>query len=130
MERVEKIKVALIVVTTIFFFAGINSATAKSVYAITDHDASTLKAYKIQGNQLQEQANIYGYGFQYNPLTGDYGGGQLTGFWMDDTPFSIDLWYSSYPGAPIIDTYAHIVLIPEPATLLLLGSGGLFLRKI
>jgi parallel beta-helix repeat protein len=59
MERVEKITVALIVVTIISFFAGINSARAKSVYAITEHDASTLKAYKILGNQLQEQANVY-----------------------------------------------------------------------
>jgi len=59
MERVEKIKVALMVVTIISFLASTNSAIAKSVYAITDHDASTLKAYKIQGNQLQEQANVY-----------------------------------------------------------------------
>ena len=58
MERVEKIKGALIVVTAICFLAGINSAIAKSVYAITDHGASTLKAYRIQGNQLEYQANV------------------------------------------------------------------------
>jgi hypothetical protein len=74
--------------------------------------------------------NIYGYGFEYDPLAGDYRGGQLTGFWLDDTPFSIDLFGD--PGGPSsapIDTYSHIVLIPEPATILLLGLGGLFLRK-
>jgi hypothetical protein len=69
--------------------------------------------------------NIYGYDFQYNPLAGDYRGGQLTGFWMDDTPFSIDLYYDDTPGGVPVDTYAHIVLIPEPATLLLLGLGVL-----
>jgi hypothetical protein len=74
--------------------------------------------------------NIYGYGFEYNPLAGDYRGGQLTGFWMNDTPFSIDLYYSDTPGGPIIDTYAHIVLIPEPSTLLLLGLGVLMQRRL
>jgi len=73
--------------------------------------------------------NIYGYGFQYNPLAGDYRGGQLTGFWMNDTAFSIDLWYLNVPYAPLIDTWPHIVLIPEPATLLLLGLGVLILKK-
>ena len=73
--------------------------------------------------------NIYGYGFEYDPLAGDYRGGQLTGFWLDDTPFSIDLYYDDTPGGAIIDTYPHIVLIPEPTTILLLTLGGLILKK-
>jgi hypothetical protein len=73
--------------------------------------------------------SIFGYGFNYDPLAGDYRGGQVTGFWLDDTPFSIDLYYDDTPGGPVIDTWSHIVLIPEPATILLLGLGGLFLRK-
>ena len=73
---------------------------------------------------------IYGYGFQYDPLAGDYRGGQLTGFWMNNTPFSIDLYYSDTPGGPLIDTYSHIVLIPEPATFLLLGLGVLLQRRL
>jgi hypothetical protein len=74
--------------------------------------------------------NIYGYNFQYNPLAGDYRGGQLTGFWMNDTPFSIDL-YAVYnpPYGGTIDTWSHVVLIPEPATILLLGLGVLMLKK-
>jgi hypothetical protein len=72
--------------------------------------------------------NIYGYGFEYNPLAGDYRGGQLTGFWLDDTPFSIDLYYDDTPGGPFIDTYSHIVLIPEPATILLIGLGAFNIR--
>jgi len=72
--------------------------------------------------------DIYGYGFQYNPLAGDYRGGQLTGFWMDDTPFSIDL-YAVYnpPYGGTIDTWSHISLheIPEPCTLALLAFGAI-----
>jgi hypothetical protein len=74
--------------------------------------------------------NIYGYGFQYDPLAGDYQGGQLTGFWLDDTPFSIDLYYNYKQGGLLIDTYSHIVLIPEPATIFLIGLGVLMQRKL
>ena len=75
--------------------------------------------------------NIYGYGFEYNPLAGDYRGGQLAGFWLDDTPFSIDLYYSDTPGGPIIDTWSHITLheIPEPCTLALMALGAMRLRN-
>jgi len=80
---------------------------------------------------ISSTVNIYGYGFQYNPLAGDYRGGQLTGFWLNDTPFSIDL-YAVYnpPYGATIDTWSHVVLIPEPATLLLLGLGVLMQRKL
>ncbi len=72
--------------------------------------------------------SIFGYGFNYDPLAGGYRGGQLTGFWLDDTPFSIDLYYDDTPGGPIINTWSHIILIPEPATLLLLGLGAIDIR--
>ena len=71
--------------------------------------------------------NIYGYGFQFDRYGGKYGDGLLTGFWGDYTPFSIN-----YYDAEIHDyTYQHVILyeIPEPATLLLLGLGGVLLRK-
>ncbi len=74
--------------------------------------------------------SIYGYGFEYDPLAGDYRGGQLTGFWLDDTPFSIDLYYEDEPSGPLIDTWSHIMLIPEPATILLLGLGAIDIRII
>jgi hypothetical protein len=72
--------------------------------------------------------NIYGYGFDYDPIAGNDRGGQLTGFWVDDTPFSIDLYYLKAPGAPFIDTWSHITLIPEPTTILLLGLGAINIR--
>jgi len=65
--------------------------------------------------------HIYGYGFNNDP----FGGSPLTGFWADGTPFSINLIDDTIP------TYDQIVfhIIPEPGTMLLLGLGGLLLRK-
>ena len=65
--------------------------------------------------------NVYGYGFSYDPLGGAREGGQLTGMWLNDTPFSIDLYDAQ--------TYEHINLIPEPCTLALLALGTLLAKK-
>jgi len=88
----------------------------------------TISNYLLAYGDDSLTVNIYGYGFEYDPLAGDYRGGQLTGFWGDDTPFSIDLYYDDTPGGAIIDTYPHIVLIPEPATILLFGLGAINIR--
>ena len=57
MKPSSQLIIALAIISfTSFLFC--NSALAKSVYAITDHEASTLKAYKIIGDQLQYQANV------------------------------------------------------------------------
>jgi hypothetical protein len=51
----------------------------------------------------------------------------LTGLWVDDSAFSIQLVdQTGYD--PVIDNIAFTV-IPEPATLLLFGLGGLLLRR-
>jgi hypothetical protein len=65
--------------------------------------------------------NVYGYGFSYDPLGGAREGGQLTGMWLNDTPFSIDLYDAQ--------TYEHINLIPEPSCLALLAVGALFAKR-
>jgi hypothetical protein len=65
--------------------------------------------------------NIYGYGFDYDPSAGNWNGGQLTGFWLDDTPFIIDLAGSG--------TYSHINLVPEPGSLILFALGALLVRR-
>ncbi len=59
MRIISVISVFLIFICII----GANQAIAKSVYAITDHEASTLKAYMIDGDQLQyqEDVNVTGY---------------------------------------------------------------------
>ncbi len=89
----------------------------------------TISNYLLAYGTEDLVISIFGYGFNYDPLAGSYRGGQLTGFWLDDTPFSIDLYYDDTPGGPIIDTWSHITLIPEPATILLLGLGGFLIRK-
>lgn len=70
--------------------------------------------------------NIHGYGFNYDPDSGEWNGGQLSGFWLNGSPFSIDLLDN-------IDStfYNHVVLyeIPEPASLLLFGLGAIITKK-
>ncbi len=65
--------------------------------------------------------HIFGYGFNNDP----FGGSPLTGFWADDTAFSINLVDST------ISTYDQIVfhIIPEPATLILLALGAITIRR-
>lgn len=65
--------------------------------------------------------NVFGYDLAKTSTGGAYGDGQVTGFWQNDSPFTIDLRYSS--------TYSAINLVPEPATVLLLGVGTFLLRQ-
>jgi hypothetical protein len=62
-------------------------------------------------------ANVYGHDLIKMPFGGSYGYGQVSGFWNNNKPFTIDL---SGP-----DTYSRINLVPEPSTLFLLGIGCL-----
>ena len=66
--------------------------------------------------------NIYGYDFTYIP-TGDpfWGGGTLTGYLLDNNPFIIKGLSQN--------EFENFNLIPEPMTVLLLGLGGVFLRR-
>jgi hypothetical protein len=91
----------------------------------TDIIGGTINGYLLASSQV----NIYGYGFNYDPFGGSNDGGQLTGFWMDDSAFSIDL--KNYGGGdfPVGITYDNLNLVPEPVTLALFGLGGLLIRR-
>jgi len=65
--------------------------------------------------------NIYGYDLSISTTGGSYGFGQVSGFWDNDLPFTIDLKDS--------ETYDHVNLIPEPSSLILLTLGVLMLRR-
>ena len=53
MKNTKKICIFSIITTIIWVVA--NSAQAKMVYAITDHDNSALKGYDIHGDELETQ---------------------------------------------------------------------------
>jgi hypothetical protein len=65
--------------------------------------------------------NVYGYDLVKTYSGGAYGYGQVYGFWLDYSSFSID-----FDGS---DTYSRVNLIPEPSSLIFLIFGALILRK-
>jgi len=81
----------------IFCFADEQSAEAKSVYAITDHyPSSTLKAYKIQGDQLKEQAGIApNYGLGAIDVTADSQSGRLFITYEHTSAVEIIVWVNA-----------------------------------
>lgn len=86
-------------------------------------DSGTLNIYGgdfLCGNSpyfsQSSSVNIYGYGF-------NYGFNQLTGFLSDGSSFM----FNELPFGEF--SHMNLIVIPEPATVLLLGLGTLFLRK-
>jgi len=109
-------------------FATYNSSTV-NIYDgnVAEHlninDSSVLNIYggnvNIGNSPVFDElstVNIYGYGFNYDP-----GLLILTGFLSDGSSFIFSELSTS--------DYAHLNLIPEPATLLFFALGGLFLRR-
>jgi len=102
---------------------GTINMTGGDVLETTLNNYSSLNLSGGQVGQLtiasdESWAILDGYGFSdYVP------GNPITGYWHDDTAFSIDLVDDG------ISTYDQIIFIPEPVSVLLLGIGGLILRK-
>ncbi|MGB8225625.1 MAG: PEP-CTERM sorting domain-containing protein [Sedimentisphaerales bacterium] len=98
----------------------INGGTVTYLYA---YDSSILN---LRGGVITDfltagfstTINVFGYDLAKTNVGGTYDG-QITGFWQDGSQFTINL---SSCGATIN-------LIPEPTTILLLGTGIFLLRK-
>jgi hypothetical protein len=102
-------------------------------YRITAHDSSTLN---LTGGDITYLSgydssiiNVYGTNLLFTINTGGGKYGEISGNWANGTAFYILLYNA--PEIEGADTYSHInlVTIPEPATLLLLGFGGVILRR-
>jgi hypothetical protein len=78
-------------------------------------------AYVIPWSDETITVNVYGYGFNYNPTGGTYGGGLLTGHLLDNNFFSIDQLSAS--------EFQRFNLIPEPSTFILLAIGTSVFRR-
>ena len=63
MSRLKLPGIAILVMSIIFPFSTDSTYAKKSVYAITNHDNSTLKAYSIQGDQIQFQEDVQVIGY-------------------------------------------------------------------
>ena len=102
--------------STINIYSGVVICVSMIVW-----DSSTLNIYGGDLNvsdspyfSESSTVNIYGYDFNYD-------GWSLTGFLQDGSSF---IFTELSPS-----NYAHINLIPEPATFLLFGLGVLLVRK-
>jgi len=89
----------------------------------------------LSGGQIQSDigiyddtsyVHIYGYEFDYDPSGGGYNDGLVTGYWPDGELFSITL-----SNREDVITYDQLIfhIIPEPASILLVGIGGIFFSR-
>ena len=103
------------------FDSGVINIYGGDIVFLGAHESSTI--------------NLFGYNFSYElydtPISGSVGlaiNGKIFGNWSDTTPFMIEIgdWYGDVPLENPI-TFDHIVFhtIPEPASAVLLGLGGL-----
>ena len=65
---------------------------------------------------------LYAYDVTYDPLGGINRQGYVEGFFYEnDEPFGFSLWN--------VPTWDHVEIVPEAATLVLLGLGAVLIRK-
>jgi hypothetical protein len=89
------------------------------------NDDSIVNIYGGQLSRLQADENsvikLYAYDVTHTTAGGYWDAGQLMGkYYNDNSNFAFDLHHTAYP---------HITIVPEPATILLLGLGGLLMAR-
>jgi hypothetical protein len=90
----------------------------ESVVNIWGGDINWLAAYK------DTVVNLYAYDVQFHPTGGgDWGTAKwIEGiYYSNNEPFTLLLYND--------EAYSHVNIIPEPATFLFVGFGGILLRK-
>jgi len=98
------------------------SGSNMEVIAVTESAIANLHGGLISdyiGADDHSVIYIYGYNMQITNTGGTYGHGQVSGYWIDDTPFNINFYDE--------ETYSHIILVPEPLSICILGFGSLIL---
>jgi hypothetical protein len=105
---------------------GIFNVYGGTIYQLTGYDSAVINLYGGAitydiGVEPSVAINVFGYDLAKTDTGGRFGYGQITGFWQDSSPFTINLMGSG--------AYSVTNLIPEPATFFLLGLGVFLFRK-
>ena len=84
------------------------------------HHLDVTEWHRIWTEGDNAKIHVYGYGFEYVQY---YSNWLLSGYWADESMFTL------YLRGPFTRPNTVLHVIPEPATFLLVGLGGLVLRK-
>jgi len=87
-----------------------------------DYISSYQYVYWLNGQPVDQHIEMIVKNYSYNTSTK-----KLTGTWADNTTFNIQLYNQT--GYDTVINNIKFTIIPEPATVLLLGLGSLLMRK-